>query len=271
MNKLFINSLLVSTILACILPAEAKNSHYIKNYSGNIIHIIKVDKNSAIKTFAKRPGKNLYQIAKNNNAWGAVNGGYFNHSDGYPVSKVIVNSKLVENPENNQALISNEVLKPILKKIFNNRVELRLTNYQGKNIINICPNNNPLRDGEKLINSIQAGPELIPNINLENEGFIIKNKNGLVIRDGIGSSSKAARSAVGIDKNGEVMLVSTSSNPGLTITELGKFMKELGAIQAMALDGGSSVSMIWTENKKYNYFSSMGKNLALINSAILIY
>lgn len=265
-NKIFLS--LISLLLVS-LPVKAENTHTTKISFGNVVHIITIDDFKKIKPIAKRPGQSLFKYVSTNKAWGGINGGYFNHSDGFPVSKIYIDSNLVEDPKSNKALINNLSLKPIIDKILNKRVELRITeNNQGKKV-DILANDVPLENNEKLIYSLQAGPLLLPEIGLENEGFIIKNKNKIV-RDGIASSQRAARSAVGINKAGKILLVSVSSKPGVTIEQLSKIMSEIGCYKAMALDGGSSVSMVWKEKENYKTFSSMGKNMALINSALLI-
>lgn len=64
--------------------------------------------------------------------------------------------------------------------------------------------------------------------------------------EGYGDSaiwSKAARSAIGIVADKKIVLVSTRER--LSLRELGKIMHKLGARDAIALDGGSSVGMAW--------------------------
>ncbi len=55
--------------------------------------------------------------------------------------------------------------------------------------------------------------------------------------------SKAPRSAIGIITKKKLVLVSTRER--LSLRELGKVMRALGARDAIALDGGSSVGMAW--------------------------
>jgi exopolysaccharide biosynthesis protein len=262
-------TLLFTIVFNINLVSFSQTKHFTKNYFNNIVHIIEVDDIEKIKPIAKRPGNNLYKFVSSNKSWGGINGGFFNYSDGYPVSKVYINSILIDEPEKNKALINNNELKPILNKIFN-RCELRIINSNGKKKLNICSHNYPFRKGEKRLHSLQAGPQLLPVVTLEEEGFILKNKHGHIIRDSISSFSNRARSAVGINEHNNLIFVSVGSKNGLNIQQLSLLMKELGAVKAMALDGGSSVSMVWSENNKYNYFSSMGKSPALINSAFLI-
>ncbi|MFC6617727.1 LysM peptidoglycan-binding domain-containing protein [Deinococcus radiophilus] len=54
---------------------------------------------------------------------------------------------------------------------------------------------------------------------------------------------RAARSAVGLSGNRDLFLVSTQSR--LTTTEMAKVMRQLGAQNALLLDGGSSAGLAW--------------------------
>lgn len=262
---LSLSTVFITLLINFSLYALAEKKYYKEKVLNKTVHIIKTDEINKIKIVVKRPGKNLLAFIKENKSWGGINGGFFNHSDGYPVSKVYINNNLIDNPKNNKALVSNKDLKPILSKIFN-RSELRIIKVNNKKSLSIVPNNFPLKSNEQRIFSLQAGPMLLPKINLEEEGFIIKDKKGNIIRDGISSSSKAFRSALGI-KNNTLFLVSVEP---VNINELAKIMKKIGVDYAMALDGGSSSSIVWSENNKYRYFSALGKNLAFINSAIIL-
>ncbi|WP_237724861.1 LysM peptidoglycan-binding domain-containing protein [Deinococcus alpinitundrae] len=54
---------------------------------------------------------------------------------------------------------------------------------------------------------------------------------------------RAARSAVGLSSNRDLLMVSTHER--LTISEMGKIMARLGAQDALLLDGGSSAGLSW--------------------------
>jgi exopolysaccharide biosynthesis protein len=110
-------------------------------------------------------------------------------------------------------------------------------------------------------------------MDLESEGFIIKNKEGVIVRDGIGSSAKAARSAIGLTGKGEIFLVAVSGNgkgKGLTIFQLSDLMKYLKSVEAMALDGGSSTGIAWKDKNKWNTFFGTGTFPAIVNSALIV-
>jgi uncharacterized protein YigE (DUF2233 family) len=222
---------------------------------------------------ASRPGQTVNVWAKTEGAIAVINGGYFNHSDGFPVSHVIVNGEKKTEPEKNQALVNNNVLKAILPGIFNERAEIRVITNGSVYSQEIVPHNAPIKEGFKLVHSLQAGPQLLPVLNLEKEGFIIKDKKGKIIRDGIGSYLPAARSAIGLTKKGELLFVAVSSSGkkhGITISQLATLMKGLNCISAMALDGGSSTSLTWKLGYKWKTFVGSGKTPVRVNSVLSV-
>ncbi|MBT9165286.1 MAG: hypothetical protein DDT23_01301 [candidate division WS2 bacterium] len=95
---------------------------------------------------------------------------------------------------------------------------------------------------EQIITAVGAGPRLIVDGRVE-----------------VGTEEKiktlsGTRSAIGFTKNGEILLVSASS---ATINQLAQIMKDLGAYQAMNLDGGAS-SALYVNG---NYLRSPGRTL----------
>lgn len=88
--------------------------------------------------------------------------------------------------------------------------------------------------------AIQAGPRLLKDgavaLDVKTEGF----------RDPKILTGGGARSALGITRNHELLLVTSS---GATIPQLAEIMKQAGAVQAMNLDGGASSGLYY--NGKY--------------------
>jgi exopolysaccharide biosynthesis protein len=62
------------------------------------------------------------------------------------------------------------------------------------------------------------------------------------------NGGRAPRTAIGIKKDGKVLLVVVDgrrrTSVGLSLVELAQFMVEQGAVEAMNLDGGGSSEMI---------------------------
>lgn len=94
---------------------------------------------------------------------------------------------------------------------------------------------------EKAVYALGAGPRLVKNggvfltTTLEEFGSDV-------------AGGRAPRTAIGIDKNGHILLVVVdgrqSHSIGMTLRELALFMQELGAVDAMNLDGGGSSEMV---------------------------
>jgi exopolysaccharide biosynthesis protein len=257
------------------LPTQAKSELQVKEFSwrDNKVQVIIIPATANILPAAARPGLTVLNWSERKGAIAAINGGYFNHSDGWPVSKVMVNGKAVTNPEQNRALLNNKILKPVLFRVFYERPEWRLLLNGNKILREIVPHRTTVKPGYKLVHSLQAGPQLLPVMDLAKEGFTIKNKKGETIRDGIGSQQHSARSAIGIKAKGETLFVgvsSTGKGKGITVPQLAELMKELGSVSAMALDGGSSTSIAWKEGKNWNFFVGSGKTSAVVNSVLLV-
>ncbi len=142
--------------------------------------------------------------------------------------------------------MNNPNLKPYLGQIFN-RTEFR--RYQcGQTVkYDIALHNELPPAGCQLVNAIGAGPRLLPELTLVQEGFV-DNANA---RDALGSNQPNARTAVGITRDGSIILVmvaqkpSAPNNSGISLPALADFMKTLGAKKAMNLDGGSSSSLYY--------------------------
>jgi hypothetical protein len=102
---------------------------------------------------------------------------------------------------------------------------------------------------QKIIHLISGGPRLVK------QGTIYISKNEEKFRSDI-ANGRAARTAIGITKQGEILLVtvdglsrknhktSRDKSIGLTLEELSALMISLGAVDAMNLDGGSSSTMV---------------------------
>lgn len=189
-------------------------------------------------------------IAKNSNAIAAINGGYFDYTNGKTVSYVIVDGKVIGNPSANNNLISNTKIKPYINQILN-RPELKKYICSGKiyyHISNHDSKNDVCNKKCTLTDSLQGGPKLLPDMNLEKEAFLVY-KNGTKIRESANVTNPDTRVAVGItEKNHMIWLLAKAGYNnhkyyGLNIYQLSKFLKALGVKTALAYDGGKSSTM----------------------------
>ena len=181
-----------------------------------------------------------------------INGGFFDPVNQKTTSYVVLFGKLVADPRENERLTNNPNLKPYLPKIFN-RTEFRRY-LCGQTIrYDITPHSEPPPTGCQLVLALGGGPSLLPEITLAQEGFV-DNGNG---RDALGSRQPNARTAVGITRNGSVILVMVGQKPdaptksGMSLPALADLMKTLGVEKAMNLDGGSSSSLYYNGKSYY--------------------
>lgn len=218
------------------------------------------------------------KIVQNNKARFGVNGGYFNLSNGESTSYVVLNGAICADPTKNIALTENPKLKPFLPQIYN-RTEIRFLKVKDKlPCVQIATHNDPLPPGRELEASLQGGPRLLPELTAEQEAFVRTEADGKQV-DSIGVGRTAARTAVGVTKEGYLLIVAVAGkgqdefSSGLTLVDLAKLLKNLGAVEAFNLDGGTSTTMI-QRSKKDN---SQGQMLVgrspetRVRSALLVF
>lgn len=266
-KTIFLSLLLLSISIPAL--AKEKIEHQKITFKNTEVNFITISNTAKLKVASYLPNKNLKEVLELNKAVAVINAGYFNHSNGESVSYVVDNNKVIADPTKNKDLMTNKALKPIIDKILKVRGEFRILKKGNSIIYDIANRNIAEKD---IVSSLQAGPILLPELNLEKEGFIIKNKSGEIIRDSISYSSKVARSAIGLKANGDIIFMSCSgkNNQGLTIKEESELMSFLGCEKALNLDGGSSVSLVWKEGKILKIFIGKEKILPSVNSSILV-
>ncbi len=219
--------------------------------NGTKAHLIVVDTRSGkwrFRPVVNDPTAATSDTAVKYKASGAVNGGYFNITDGVSASYVFIDGKEAASPRINRALIENPKLASYLEHIFN-RSEIRiLLDDSGAQTIRIMPHEDPVPSGLRLLHSLQAGPQLLPTLSERQEAFVRVEPDGKEA-DSIGCRRRAARTAFGITAEGYAMLVCVSAagqdpeSRGLTLAELAELLKVLGCTQAINLDGGASSTM----------------------------
>jgi|GEM_PF-727574 len=189
------------------------------------------------------------QQAKEERAVAAVNGGYFNLSDGVSASYVVVGGVTCADPKKNKALTSNPKLQTFLPQIFD-RSELRIMkDARGDIHYAIATHQEALPSGMKLVDSLQGGPRLLPELTAEKEAFVRRDAAGETT-DSIGVMRTAARTAVALTHDGQVLVVSVAGkkqsefSAGLDLATLARLLKNLGAREALNFDGGTSTTMV---------------------------
>lgn len=214
----------------------------------NGLYIVKVDyEKNDIRPYVSEGLETVKTIGLRTNATVAINAGFFDAKNKKTVSYVVENGVVSADPTENENLTSNENLKPYLDRIFN-RGEFRFYNCDGKDTVDITFHDMPIPEKCTLISSIQAGPILLPEMDLEKEYFVIE-RNGKIIRDGAGMTRKTDRSMLAI-KGKYLYFIITDENTPLTIYELREKIKKYNFEKALNFDGGGSVSL-YVKKKQY--------------------
>lgn len=175
-----------------------------------------------------------------------INAGFFDPKNQKTISYIINDYQTSDDPIFNEGLMYNAVLRRNLQKILN-RTEFRILNCDNKYKYEIAQHNSKVDFLCSIKTSAQGGPQLLPNLRLEEEFFIVKDEEGNIIRESASVLHKVPRTLIGI-KNTEGgkqevhIFIATNKHP-LTIYEARDLCAHYGLDSAMAFDGGSSTSL----------------------------
>jgi exopolysaccharide biosynthesis protein len=214
----------------------------------SIAHILLIPANSRFLITPALSEKlvTVEEFAQKHRAVAILNAGFFDPVNQKSTSYIVLQGKLLADPKDNERLVNNPNLKPYLSQIFN-RSEFRRYLCGQTISYSITLHSQSPPAGCQLLDAIGAGPSLLPELTSVKEGFV-DNANK---RDALGSNQPNARTAVGITRDGSVVLAivaqksSAPANSGVSLPALADFMKTLGADKAMNLDGGSSSSLYY--------------------------
>lgn len=175
-----------------------------------------------------------------------INTGFFDPKNQKTISYIVNRSQIVEDPLFNENLMANPTLRRNLQKILN-RTEFRILDCDGKLKYEIAQHNASVDFLCSIREAAQGGPQLLPNLRLEEEFFIVKDKEGNVIRESASVLHRVPRTLIGIKNlpNGEQeahIFIVTNAHP-MDIYEARDLCKSYGLDSAMAFDGGSSTSL----------------------------
>lgn len=170
-----------------------------------------------------------------------INTGFFDPKNGKTISYIMNDYVVTEDPTQNERFMLNPFLSLHQDKILD-RTEFRILECNKKLKYQITQHSTPVDTMCKIKTSAQGGPQLLPDLRLDEEFFILKDKNGNILRQSASVLDKTARTIVGIKDNNLHILIITNSNPK-TIFEARDLCKSLGFTSAMAFDGGSSTSL----------------------------
>lgn len=174
-----------------------------------------------------------------------INTGFFDPNNQKSISYIINDSQIAEDPIFNENLMSNPILRQNLQKILN-RTEFRILDCDSKLKYEIAQHNSNIDFMCSVVNSAQGGPQLLPQLRLEEEFFIVRDEDGNVVRESASVLHKTPRTLIGIKNldNGKQeahIFIVTNLHP-MNIYEARELCLSYGLDSAMAFDGGSSTS-----------------------------
>ena len=202
-----------------------------------------------------------------------LNGGFFDPKNQKTTSYVIQTGKVISDPQQNDQLMQNPDLKPYLPMILK-RSEFRTYQCGEKIAAAIAVRSDLVPAGCRLLDSIGAGPQLLPKLTAAEEGFVDEATG----RDAIGMNQRNARSAIGIKRDGSIVFVMAAQKPdapgnsGMSVQAMVSFMQRLGVEQALNLDGGSSSALVYQDQTFYGKVDKAGQPVSrAIKSAIVVH
>ncbi len=225
------------------------------DFNDGIYHItIKGEKSrKKVKMYASQALMTNEEVHKQSGAVLTVNAGFFDPENGKTISYVTAERQTIEDPMLNENLLDNYILRKNLTKIVN-RTEFRIVDCDNKYSYEIVPHNVPVDFTCSIVEAVQGGPLIVPDLRLEEEFFIVKDGD-IIEREACSVLHKTARTVLGI-KDGDLhILIITDEHP-MDMYEVQDLCKKLGFDRAMGLDGGSSTSMDYKD--KYHVVSVKG-------------
>ena len=242
---LFLCSLfLISSANAKSIDVEEENGIYHITLSGKSMK----KRIQFISTPGLKTNKEVHDLTKSQLT---INAGFFDPINEKTISYIVSRGTTVEDPYLNDRLYTNPVLRANIKKILN-RSEFRIVECDKKWEYAIVPHNTPVDFACNIVTSAQGGPQILPELRLEEEFFILKDDDGNIIRQSASVLDRTARTIIGIKDDDVHILIITNKNPK-NIFEARDLCKSLGLEYAMAFDGGSSTSMDY--KNKYHVIS----------------
>ncbi len=258
-------------------PSPQKTLGYqVDTLANSTVYTVKVPLESLFEVIPALSNQlaTVEELARGSGAIAVLNGGFFDPENQKSTSPVILDGKQVAKPEDNERLMTNPDLLPYLDKILN-RAEFRRYRCDGILRYDIALRQALPPPGCQLDAALGAGPQLLPNATLVQEGFLAE-QNGKVVRDALGSTRRNARSAVGIAPDGSVVLVMVAQKAnapgrsGMTLAELADFMKSQKLEKGMNLDGGSSSSLHYGDQTFWGKVNENGQPIQRRVKSVLL-
>ena len=242
--------LLILSLILFYTPVFAKEKiQYTNDTPGIYVFKINTKKyGTKIKPYVASSTRTTRKVYDDNCFDLVVNGGFFDVKNGKSVSYVTIDNNLVYDIENYEKFIQN------------------LKNEQRHKLkFDIARHNAPVKKGWKIKHSLQAGPILYPEMDLNGEGFVVY-EDGMVKAQYADILKRRERTAVGL-KGKYLYIVIFSKEHKLDVNELRDYMiNNLKVKKILALDGGLSTSL----NYKDISIGSLGKRQRRVKSFLVI-
>ncbi len=198
-----------------------------------------------------------------------VNAGFFDPKNSKTVSYVVTDRITSADPIFNTSLQSSPFFRRNMNKILN-RTEFRVLQCGNKYQYDIVSHKAEVPFGCALITSAQGGPLILPELKMEEEGFIVKNAQGQVIRESASVLHKTSRTIVGLKGTDECHILIFTDEKPMTLPEVRDYCKKLGLDRVMAFDGGSSTSMNYKKEIEVTSLKGDGAG-RMLKSFMLVY
>jgi len=192
-----------------------------------------------------------------------LNGGFFDMQTGAGISYVTIDGVEVQTPWHNPKLMGELEISGRTDAVLN-RSELRIIqNAKGKTEFKIAAHNDPLEKDESLVHSLQAGPELLPEMDLVKESFVQYGAGGVVNFEAASALKRRARTVLAFrgHKEHDLYIVIFPNSNKVTLKEARDFLKKEGFKRALALDGGGSTSLYYDHMEIHSNGSEEGRKL----------
>jgi len=198
-----------------------------------------------------------------------VNAGFFDPKNRKTISYIVTDRMISADPMFNSSLLANPFFRKNMNTILN-RSEFRIMQCGNKFQYDIVSHNASVPFGCAVITSAQGGPLILPELRLEEEGFVVRDEEGNVTREAASVLHKTSRTIIGVKGNNEChIFIITDENP-MDMYEVKELCKKYELTRAMAFDGGSSTSMNY--KNKIEVVSLKGDGAGrMLKSFMLVY
>ncbi len=268
MKRIFI------TLLMLFLTGAAFASPINVKYDDGIYHIILTgDKIKKQIQFISSPTLTTNKETHNKTeSLLTINAGFFDPNNQKTMSYIVNDAQIVEDPIFNESFQTNPVLRQNMKKILD-RTEFRILDCDSKLKYEIAQHNSKVDFLCSIQTSAQGGPQLLPNLRLEEEFFVVRDKDGNVVRESASVLHKTARTLIGLKvlEGGaqEVHIFIVTDKHPMDIYEARDLCASYNLDSAMAFDGGSSTSLNYKKISVVSNESEGGTGRALKSFMII--